>query len=74
MSIEMMDVGGLSLSSPTPGYGFKPEAVGAASDIPTPQSQGRQPSAEEERLKDKLREAQEQVCYLDYCLRHCMRM
>jgi hypothetical protein len=61
MSVEMADVGGLSLSSnnPSPVYGFTPHEQ----DIPEGKMMvpGRQPSAEEERLKDKVREAQEQV-------------
>lgn len=80
MSVEMMDVGGLSLSSPSnlasastsgsaQGYvGYKPESLQDGSGdgpggahSPIPQGQTRQPSAEEERLKDKVREAQEQV-------------
>jgi hypothetical protein len=72
MSIEMMDVGGLSLTSPEPVYGFKPELAAAAanaaeltasSGTPSPQPQGRQPSAEEARLKDKVVEAQAQVSH-----------
>ena len=72
MSIEMMDVGGLSLTSPEPVYGFKPELAAAAAaanaaeltaggSTPSPQPQERQFSAEEVRLKDKLVEAQAQV-------------
>lgn len=81
MSVEMMDVGGLSLSSSssnpasastsasTQGYvGYKPESMQDGNgdgpggvQSPVPQGQVRQPSAEEERLKDKVREAQEQV-------------
>lgn len=81
MSVEMMDVSGLSLSSPvvpssagtgtgstsmatsTLGYtDFKAEIQGGADvQSPVPEGMMRQPSAEEERLKDKVREAQEQV-------------
>jgi len=67
----MMDVGGLSLTSPEPVYGFKPDLAAAAIAVaqtaggstPSPQPQGRQPSAEEARLKDKVLEAQAQVCH-----------
>jgi len=80
MSVEMMDVSGLSLSSPVvpgstattatttyPGESDSREdgtdSNGGAGRVqsPVPQGMGRQPSAEEERLKDKVREAQEQA-------------
>ncbi|KAG7562014.1 hypothetical protein FFLO_02569 [Filobasidium floriforme] len=90
MSVEMMDVGGLSLSSSssnpasastsasTQGYvGYKPESMQDGNgdgpggvQSPVPQGQVRQPSAEEERLKDKVREAQEQAAQAQQALQY----